>query len=128
MNKSDMLKDAMRLDSMGVDPDKIMVGLTIEEYAKSVDDEVDEFDEVKKENYQIEVEVSVLDAEIMYIQSQIEHVKKLFNAAVNFAQRIDFREEIIELEKRKYNLENKKNMLLTLYENNKDAINQMIKR
>jgi len=59
MNKNDMLKAAKRLDDMGVDPDLVMLQ-SVEEYSESYDDEVDTYDEDKKDIRDTEIKVEEL--------------------------------------------------------------------
>lgn len=75
MNDTDRLRDAQKLDDAGVDPDKVMVTYTLEEYAQSHGEEVDTFDVDKASLEQITAELEGLDQERQEVEKDIMQIR-----------------------------------------------------
>ena len=112
MNETDRLRDAQKLIDMGVDPDIIMVSQTLDEYAKSHGEEVDEFDVDKQNIYSLECEVLALDEEleiakeglntinitISLLEKEITVTEQVIESCRNWAQKHELQEEVRENE------------------------------
>lgn len=94
MNKSDRLKDAQRLDEMGVDPDKIMVTYTLEEYADSVNDEVDTFDEDSIAIQNLIDACQYHSAMVDEAKEEIEELEELLLSARGWSEKYDLQQDL----------------------------------
>ena len=94
MNKSDRLKDAQKLDDYGVDPDKIMVTYTLEEYAASVEDEVDTFDEDTENIKSLIAECQYHSDKIDELKIEIEETEASLSSARTWSEKYDLQQDL----------------------------------
>ena len=120
MNKSDMLKEAEKMEALGVDPDTIMVTHTLDEYAEMHGDEVDTLDEDRKKLCDLQDALREVIEAIEIAEDDLKVTEELEEKSNNYMQRTELREDIKDLNRRISSYRSQKEKLIAQIEELKE--------